>query len=132
MYTFRPLSLIRFSSPSRPQTNVDKKKLLEKRRELKLLIKFYNNRITWLMSESRLLFGLVMGSSVAVVVESSLTLAQQQEGHVWKQCKDGLRLFIEQQLVTKRTVYFIKFGNTATPKQPQGLPFTKFGAEYVR
>lgn len=99
------------------------------KKELKLLIKFYKNRIAWLSSESRLLFGLMMGSSVAVVMESSQVLAEQQEGRVLQQCKDGLKLFIEQQLVTKKAVYFIKYGNAASPRSPQCLPFTKFGAE---
>lgn len=108
---------------------MNKDQLSRKKKELKLLVKFYKNRISWLLSESRLMFGFVMGSSVAVVVDSSQQLAQQQEGLLFQHYKAGLKRFIEQQLVTKKAVYFIKCGNSASPRTPQCLPFTKFEAE---
>lgn len=98
-------------------------------KELKLLIKFYKNRICWLSANSRQLFGMLMGGSVAVLVENSHNLAQLDNGQVLKQYKADLKLLVDEQLVNKKTVYFIKYGHSTGPKHPQGLPFTKFKPE---
>ncbi len=106
--------------------NIDQMKLALKKKELKYLIKFYKNRIQWLSTESRLFWGLVMGPSVAVVVESSDNLAMSKEGSVFEEYKNALKLLIEDQLINKDNVYFIKYGTNPSPKTAQGLPFTKF------
>ena len=114
---------------------MDKKKLAAKMKEVKLLIKFYKNRIRWLSTDSREAFGLLLGSKVAVVVEASQCLAEMgqgnvfRQGNVFQQYKAALKMLVDEQLVTKSMVYLIKYGNSASPTKPQGLPFTKFKAE---
>ena len=108
---------------------MDKKKLAAKMKEVKLLIKFYKNRIRWLSTDSREAFGLLLGSKVAVVVEASQCLAEMGQGNVFQQYKAALKMLVDEQLVTKSMVYLIKYGNSASPTKPQGLPFTKFKAE---
>lgn len=116
-------------SLTRPQTNVDKKKLEVKRKELKLLIKFYRNRIHWLSTASRLYCGLLSGSVVAVLAEDSHCLRQLEAGRVSDLYKSALTLLLNEQLVDKNMVYCIKFGRKVSPQPPQGLPFNKFKTE---
>lgn len=116
-------------SPLRPETNLDKKKLAAKIKEIKVLSKFYKNRIRWLSVNSRQVFGLVQGSRVAVVAEASQCLAESGQGEVFGKYRAALKLLVEEQLVTKSMVHLMKYGNTASPKKPQGLPFTKFQTE---
>lgn len=108
---------------------MDKKKLVAKIKEIKLLIKFYKNRIQWLSVNSRQVFGLVQGNRVAMVVEASQCLAELEQGEVFRKYREALRLLVEEQLVTKCMVYLMRYGNSASPKKPHGLPFTKFKSE---
>ena len=103
--------------------------MARKLKELKLLVKFYRNRIHWLSVDSRLVYGLIQGSSVAVVVEASQRLADLEGGEVFKHYKAALKQLVDEQLASKRLVHLIKYGNSAGPKKPQGLPFTKFKNE---
>ena len=123
------LYIIFYHSPSRPQANIDKNKLAVKLKELKLLVRFYKKRIRWLSAGSRETCGLLQGSTVAMVVEASQGLAELGQGEVLNQCKAALKLLVDEQLVSKRMVYLIKYRNSASPSKPQGLPFTKFKAE---
>ena len=107
-------------------TNIDKRKVALKRRELKLLIKFYKNRIDWLLDKSRRFFGLVMGKTIAVVVENSACLAQVDNGELFQKYKSALNLLINEQLINMDTVYFIKCGISPGQNSPLTLPFTKF------
>lgn len=116
-------------SPSRPQTNIDLKKLEAKRKELKLLIKFYKKRIRWLSTESRQQWGLLLGSRVVLVAEDSQGLSEAGEGETMKEYKAALMKLTEEQLVSKSMVHLVKYGDSASPRHPQGLPFTKFKPE---
>ena len=110
-------------SPAKPQTHLDKDKLCHKQRQLKLLIKFYENRIDNLSTGSNKYFGVVQGSKVAVLVEASQSLAQVQHGKKFEEYKNSLKLLVEEQLINKEEVYFIKFGTDAYPQSPNPLPF---------
>ena len=75
------------------------------------------------------MFGLLLGSRMALVVEASERLAELEGGKVFKHYKAALKTLVDEQLVTKNKVHLVKYGDSASPKNPQGLPFTKFKAE---
>ena len=110
-------------SQIRPQAHLDEDKLHQKQRQLKLLIKFYENRIHSLCTGSNKYFGVVKGSKLAFLIEASQALAQLEEGGKFKEYKDSLKLLIKEQLCEKEAVYFIQFGTVASPKRPELLPF---------
>ena len=116
-------------SQPKPQTNIDSKKLAAKMKEIKTLLKFYKKRISWLSTDSRQVFGLLPGSSIAMVVESSNCLAEMEQGEIFRQFKAALKLLVEEQFIGKRMVHLIKYSSVANPRKPQGLPFTKFTSE---
>ena len=118
-------------SPSRAKTHIDQRKLAAKKKELRSLIKFYKKRIQWLSVDSRLHFGLVAGNRVAVIAESSKNMVELNNGEVFREFQTALKPLIEDQLANKEIVYFISFANSPSPRNPQGLPFTKFQAQYV-
>ena len=64
-------------------------------------------------------FGHLNGSSVALLVEASDHLFQERE-----ECKDGLKLLIDEQLVQKEAVYLIQFGSEVKPAKPECLHFS--------
>lgn len=110
-------------SQVRPQAHIDEDKLRRKQRQLKLLIKFYENRIHSLCTSSNKYFGVVKGAKLAILIEASQTLAQLKEGGKFKEYKDSLKLLVKEQFCDKEAVYFIQFGTVATPKRPEPLPF---------
>ena len=110
-------------SQVRPQAHLDEDKLHQKQRQLKLLIKFYENRIHSLCTGSSKYFGVVKGSKLAILIEASQALAQLEEGEKFKEYKDSLKLLVKEQLCDKEAVYFIQFGTVASPKRPELLPF---------
>ena len=107
------------SSPSRPQAHLDTDKLKLKQSQLKSLIKFYKKRIHWLSTNSRLYFGHLKGSNVALLVEPSSQLSQDEEEH-----QTALKLLISEQLIRKETVYLIQFGSEVHPTNPECLHFS--------
>ena len=110
-------------SPAKPQAHLDEDKLYQKQRQLKLLIKFYENRIHNLCTGSNRYFGVIQGSKVALLVEASQALAQLEDGKIFEEYKSSLKLLVDEQLVDKEAVYFIQFGTEASPKKPEPLPF---------
>ena len=105
------------NSPSKPRAHIDLDTLSLKKKYLKLLIKFYENRIHWLSSDSRQFFGLLGGSKVAVLVEDS------SEGQSLEKYKENLKLFVEEQMLEREAVYLVSFGSRGTPRKPEPLPF---------
>jgi len=99
-------------SPSRPQAHLDSGKLQLKCSQLKSLIKFHENRIDWLSTGSRVYFGHLSGSNVALLVEASDHLFQECEEY-----KDGLKLLIDEQLVQKEAVHLMQFGSEVKPTE---------------
>lgn len=108
---------------------MDRSRLSLKKKELKLLVRFYENRISWLYLSSRKYFGVVRGHRVAVVVESSDCIFGLGDGSVMTECKFALGSLVDEQLFTKDLVYFISYGSTPRLKNPQGYAFTKFTAQ---
>lgn len=113
------------NSPSKPRAHIDLDTLSLKKRYLKLLIRFYENRIRWLSSDSRRFFGLLRGSKVAILVEDSSELRAADEGEALVKYKECLKLFVEEQLLERETVYLVKFGSKGAPKKPEPLPFQR-------
>ena len=60
---------------------------------------------------------------MALLVEASQTLAQLEDGKMFEEYKNSLKLLVDEQLVDKEAVYFIQFGTEASPKKPEPLPF---------
>ena len=63
------------------------------------------------------------------MVEDSQSLAEAGEGETMKEYKAALMKLTEEQLVSKNMVHLVKYGGSASPRNPQGLPFTKFKPE---
>ena len=118
-----PLPICTTCSPLKPQAHLDKDKLYQKRRQLKLLVKFYENRICTLCNGSNRYFGVVKGSKVALLIEASDKLASAQDGKKFEEYKNSLKFLVEEQLVSKEAVYFIQFGTAAIPQHPEPVPF---------
>lgn len=108
-------------SPSRPKPRVNLDTLSLKKKYLKLLVKFYKNRISWLSMESRGLFGVIKGQNVAILVENSAQLGVLECGHALDNLKQGLGALLKEQLVEKDCVHLIKFGSSPSPSLT--LPF---------
>ena len=108
-----------FCSPSGPQAHLDSGKLQLKCSRLKSLIKFHENHIDWLSTGSRMYFGHLSGSNVALLVEASDHLFQECEEY-----KDGLKLLIDEQLVQKEAAHLIQFGSEVKPTNPECLHFS--------
>lgn len=124
MHSFRTLLVLHFSySPAKPQAHLDEDKLYQKQRQLKLLIKFYEKRIHTLTTGSNRYFGVIQGSKVALLVETSQTLVQLEDGKIFEEYKNSLKLLVDEQLVEKEEIYFIQFGTEASPKNPEPVPF---------
>lgn len=66
---------------------------------------------------------------MAILVECSQCLSEAHGGSFLEEYKKALKLLLDEQLVTKRMVYCIKYGRSVSPQRPQGLPFTKFTNE---
>ena len=109
--------------PAKPQTHLDEDKLRQKRRQLKLLITFYENRIHKLCTGSNRYFGVLKGSKLVFLVETSQNLAEQSDGNIFTEYKESLKLLVNEQLVNKEAVYFLQFGTTIAPSSPQPIPF---------
>ena len=105
--------------PSRPQAHLDSGKLQLKCSQLKSLVKFHENHIDWLSTGSRMYFGHLSGSNVALLVEASDHLFQECEEY-----KDGLKLLIDEQLVQKEAVHLMQFGSEVKPTNPECLHFS--------
>ena len=56
-------------------------------------------------------------------MEASQTLAQREDGRMFEEYKNSLKLLVDEQLVDKEAVYFIQFGTEALPKEPEPVPF---------
>ena len=96
-------------------------KLSFKKLQLKTLITFYENRIQWLSTDSRLYFGLLKGSKVALLVEASDHLSCN--GDKWEEFTGAVRLLIQEQLREKEVVHLVQFGSETRPLNPEALPF---------
>ena len=107
----------------KPQARFNEDKIHQKERQLKLLIKFYESRLDILFTGSKKYFGVVKGSKLAVLIETSQGLAQKEDGKLFEEYKNSLKLLVEEQLPDKEAVYFIQFGTNTTPKSPKPLPF---------
>ena len=105
---------------------MDKTRLSQKEKELKLLVRFYENRIRWLTQCSRKYFGMVGGHRVALVIEASDYIFNLGDGSVMVDCKFALGLLVDEQLSKKDVVYCISYGSTPSLANPQGYPFIKF------
>ncbi len=108
-------------SPSRPKARVNLDTLSIKKKYLKLLVKFYQSRISWLSVGSRGLFGVVKGQCVAVLVEDSAQLGVLECGRALDGLRQALGTLLKEQLEEKECVHLIKFGSSAS--QPLTLPF---------
>ena len=113
-------------SPSKPHAQMNQTKLSQKRKELKLLVRFYENRIYWLCHGSRKYFGLIRGSRIAMIVETSDQLFSLGSGLVAREYSLALNKLVEDQFEKKDLVYCIWYGSSPTMTNPQGFPFTKF------
>lgn len=69
--------------PAKPQAHLDEDKLCQKRRQLKLLVTFYENRIHKLCTGSYRYFGVLKGSKLVFLVEASQNLTQQRDGKIF-------------------------------------------------
>ena len=106
-------------------------KLAQKKKELRLLVRFYENRIHWLCHGSRKYFGLIQGSRIAIVVETSDLLFNLESGIVMTEYCVALNKLVEDQLEKKDLVYCIQYGSSPNMTNQQGYPFFKFEKQYV-
>lgn len=97
---------------------------------MKLLIRFYENRILWLSIDSRKSFGVVRGKRVVVLIEDSAELGVINVGQTLDCLKKQLCQLIEEQLLNKECIYLIKFGSKACPRKPFPLPFIIKRSQY--
>lgn len=98
---------------------MDPDKVKLKQSQLKSLIRFYKKRTHWLSTNSRLYFGHLKGSNVALLVEPSNQLSQNGEEY-----QTALKLLINEQLIRKEMVYLIQFGSEVYPTNPECLHFS--------
>jgi len=94
-------------------------------------MRFYENRIYWLCHGSRKYFGLIQGSRIAIVVETSDLLFSLGGGVLMKEYSLALNKLVEDQLEKKDLVYCIQYGSSHIMTNRQGFPFTKFEKQYV-
>lgn len=109
-------------SAPRPQAHLDSAELTLRESRLKMLIRCCEDRIRWLSTGSRLYFGLVKGSRVAFLLESSDQL--WREGKESEEHRSAARLLFTEQLGGKEAVYLVQFGSHVSPTVPDPLPFT--------
>ena len=110
-------------SPTRPKAHINLDTLSLKKKYLRLLIKFYEQRICWLSTDSRRYFGALRGKTVVVLTEDSSELGLVDCGKRLDEYKHCLKLFIKEQLQQKECVYLVTFGSRANPSNPQPLSF---------
>lgn len=87
----------------------------------------YKNHIQWLSTASRLHFGELKGSKVAILIETSDQMFQRE--YFVKEFLELLNQFLEEQLVKKEAVYLIQFGSAPSPTSPTPLFFSVNCAE---
>ena len=66
---------------------------------------------------------MVKGTKLAILVEASQELTKVEDGKIFEEYKNSLKLLVEEQLLNRETVYFIQYGTSASPKSPDPLPF---------
>ena len=113
--------------PHPPRTHVDCDKLSDGIQQLKAMVGLYEKRMQWLSTGSRVSFGCIRGSKVAVLVESSDRLDEGMFGGL----REALKTLLSEQLICKEAVCLMSFGTEPDTEKPRMLHFKANRIQYV-
>ncbi|XP_062872037.1 von Willebrand factor A domain-containing protein 3A isoform X2 [Trichomycterus rosablanca] len=95
----------------RPELEIDSETLTEFEMQLYQVIEMYHSRIRWLTQGSRKMFGVVTGSRVAVLIDSSDVSCSEER---LADLQHNLLLLVEEQLCKKKQLHFMSCGTDVT------------------